>query len=175
MKKLQFAVVALAILAFPFSAQAKTCFWGSCNYVEDGAFVNSGTYWTEASTTYPTVTGCTSLGSTIVAQVGNSGYVEQTFEVDSSYTSYNVDFRAFLLNDTDNWYDQLKVTVTNLDTNQSEVFYLRGSSYTTSCNLNSFTLSNDYDNATVKVRFDVSYSTLGTWQVDDVAFWGNPF
>lgn len=174
MRKLQFALIALVVLAFPFAAQAKSCFWGSCDYVTDGRFVYSGTYWSEnAYVSYPLANNV--CNTSRVAEISNDGYIEQTFYVDDAYTSYELVFDPFLLNDTDNWYDQLKIIITNHTTNATEIIQLRGSSHTNSCNSETFTLSNDYDNDYVTVRFEVAHLTLSNWQVDNVQFWGHPF
>lgn len=174
MKKLQLALIALVILAFPFSAQAKSCFWFSCDYIEDGQFYYSGTYWDEDNyVTYPLASNV--CNSSRVAEIGNDSAVEQTFYVDDSFNFYELVFHPILLDDTDNWYDQLKVTVYNHTTNSYETFYLRGSSFSNSCNNETYTLSNDYDNDWVTVRFEVAYLSLSSWQIDNVQFWGHNY
>ena len=42
----------------------------------------------------------------------------------------NVLFNAWLVNDTNNFYDQLTITVRNNSTNATEVFYERGTTWT---------------------------------------------
>lgn len=174
MKKLQLALIALVILAFPFSAQAKSCFWNSCDYITDGQFASSGTYWNYNSyVSFPLANNV--CNTSRVAEIGNNGVLSQTFYVDDSFTSYELVFHPILLNDTDNWYDQLKVTVYNHTTNSYETFYLRGSSFSNSCNNEVYALSNDYDNDYVTVSFEVAYLSLSNWQIDNVQFWGHPF
>ncbi|HEY0143286.1 MAG TPA: hypothetical protein VGF48_20505 [Thermoanaerobaculia bacterium] len=174
MNKTYLLLLALAALFLPLTAQAQTSCWTySCDYIEDGIFYYGGTYWNDSNTTFPNVTDPCGGWTNRVADIGNQGYVEQTIYINNTYTSYDLQFNAYLLDDTDNWYDQLKVTVKNHNTNQTESFYLRGNEIDLSCGSFSFPLSNDYDNTYVTVRFTVSYLNLGTWYLDNVAFWGN--
>lgn len=173
MTTLRVLAVSLLILALPFSAQAKEC-WGFqpvCNYITDGDFANGGASWTEsAGTSYPSVYRCNY--TTNVAEMQGTEYIEQTVSVDQSHSEFGISFEAYLQNDTNDWYDELKVTVTNLTTNQSEIFYLRGSSYNSTCTAQTYALSNDYSNTNVKIRFQVGTYALGTWEVDHVTFSG---
>jgi len=171
-KKIYSVVLALVVLMTPY-VQAKTCFYNQCDYITDGGFTYGSTYWQTGGgngVTFPNDTSC--YGSK-VAHLDNTEWISQSFYVDDTYTGgFDLQLRIYHLNDTDNWYDQLRITVTNTDTNVSEVFYVRGSSYTTSCGLNVFHLSNDYSNAHVTVKFDVAYLALGQFELDDVGFWG---
>lgn len=170
--KLYCIVLSLVVLIAPY-AQAKTCFMTSCNYITDGAFVYGGTYWNESSTvTYPTIAN--DCKTSKLAELWNTDYIEQSFYVDNGYSNgFTLEFHAYLIDDTDNWYDQLTIRVTNTDTNVTETFYMRGSSYNTQCGTQVLNLSNDYSLHNVKVRFEVSYLSIGKWQLDDVAFWGH--
>lgn len=172
MKKLHLILAAIALFAIPFAAQAQSCSGLSCDYITDGAFTQEDTYWTRSAyATWDYVPGCLwGNPTTTVAEPNNSGTISQTFLVNGSYTSYSIRFVAFLLNDNNSFYDQLKVKVYNHTTNVTETIQLNGNNYTGSCTYNSYVLSNDYDNDYVTVTLEVSYSSLGTWQVDDVAF-----
>jgi hypothetical protein len=168
LKKINVALLVLTLLITPY-AQAKYCYGFSCNYIENGGFGSNGLYWSYANgVTFPTENVC--YGST-VAELENTEWIQQQFYVDDTFSSFSVNFRTYLINDTNNFYDQLKVIVTNLDTNVSETYQLNGSSYNTTCNLHTFNLSNNYSNANVMVRFEVAYLSLGKYQIDDVAFW----
>lgn len=172
MKKI-LVVLAIAFLAVPIPAHAKYCMTLSCNYVIDGSFTNGGADWVESSgVTYPNGNTCS---TNTVAQIPQGGYVYQDFYVDESFTSFAVSFKAYLPNDSGNWYDQITITVTNLDTNVSESFTLNGASYDTNCNNNTYTLSNDYDYANVRVKVSVGTWGLRAWQADDVAFWARRY
>lgn len=172
MKKTIFALVALVVLAVPFSAQAQSCSGLSCDYISDGAFTQEDTYWTRSSgATWGYVAGCLwGNPTTTVAEPRAGGTVSQSFYVNGSYTSYAMRFVAFLQNDTNTAYDQLSVSVYNHTTGQTEVMYLNGNTYNGSCTYNTWTLSNDYDNDWVTVTFTVGGLSSGLWQVDDVAW-----
>lgn len=168
MRKIYSVFVAVLLLVVPY-AEAKTCSGISCNYID--AATNSGfssglSYWTTGGATV--VTG--SCFSSNMAQLDNTDYVQRSFNVDDSYTSYKVVFRAYLPGDNDNFYDELKVRVTNDDTGAYEEYVLHGSSYTNNCNYNTFYLSNDYDGANVTVKISSGNFSLLDWQIDDVGF-----
>ena len=175
--KLYLALITVVLLGAPFAAQAQSCYGLSCDYITDGAFTWEDTYWTRSTNaTWDYVPGCLwGNPTTTVAEPNQSGTVSQTFYVDDAYTSYAMRFVAFLVNDNNNFYDQLKAKVYNHTTGVTETFQLNGNSYTSSCTYNSWTLSNDYDYDWVTVTFEVSYSTLGTWQVDDVAWFARHY
>jgi len=175
--KLHVLLIAVVLLAVPFNAQAQSCGGLACNYVIDGAFTNEDTYWTRsANATWDYVPGCLwGNPTTTVAEPNNSGTVSQTFYVNDAYTSYSMRFVAFLVNDTNTFYDQLKAKVYNHTTGVTETLQLNGNYYDGSCAYNTFTLSNDYDYDWVTVTFEVSYLTYGTWQVDDVAWFGRHY
>ncbi|HEY0143285.1 MAG TPA: hypothetical protein VGF48_20500 [Thermoanaerobaculia bacterium] len=172
MKKLRLVLLAAAIAAIPFSAQAQSCTSLSCDYITDGAFTQEDTYWTRsANATWDYVPGCLwGNPTTTVAEPNPGGSVSQTFYVNGAYTSYAMRWVAFLLNDTNTAYDQLTVRVYNHSTGATESHYLNGNTYNGSCTYNSWTLSNDYDYDWVTVTFSVAGLTSGTWQVDDVAW-----
>ena len=166
------ALFLLAVMAVSINAHGKVCYeffvpW--CDYILNGNFNNGGADWTESSTTsFPNVYRCGSWSN--VAELQGTEYIEQTFYVDDTFSSFSVGYNAYLQGDTNNWYDELKITVTNLSTNQTELRRLRGSSYDTTCALQSWQLSRNYSNVWVKVRFEAGQYTLGTWEVDNVQF-----
>jgi hypothetical protein len=165
----------LIVLAAPLSVQAQTCFWYSCDYIVDGN-METASSWDVTGTIWETVPSCL-YGSpnTTVAALQNTEAVSQDLYVDGSATTWELEFNAFLVDDTENWYDQLKVTVKNLDTNQTETLYLHGNNYDTSCDKVVMTLNNDYSDANVRVKFETAYLATGTYQIDNVSLWGHNF
>jgi hypothetical protein len=174
MKKIIFLIVAV-LLTLPYSAQAQTCFHYSCEYIMDGDFEGSHS-WSSAGgngVTYATITDPCLSGSvsTKVAELQNTESITRTFST-AAHSQWELEFNLYLQNDTENWYDQLKVTVKNNTTNQTETFYFHGDTYNSSCTKRVLTLTKDYDNASVTVKFENSYLATGTWQIDNVGFWG---
>lgn len=176
MKKFYAAFLVFVFVVVTPVAQAKSCILNGCQYVSNATFSSDGLYWTTGGgngVTFPYASQC---GTTTnkVAHLDNTEYIEQSFYVDDTYVEFSLNFNLWHLNDTNNFYDQLRITVTNDDTNVSEVFYIRGSSFTTNCSSlqQNYNLANDYSNANVTVKFDVSYSSLGQYEIDNVGFWG---
>jgi hypothetical protein len=162
------------IFVFSISSQAvaQSCILQSCCWETDGVFANGGNYWDEGpGTTYPISAICQ---TSRVAQLDAGEYVQQSFWVGGGET-VDVTFCAYLLNDTENYYDELTVTVTNHNTNQSELFRLRGSTYNTICSSHKVTLQNNYDNANVTLKFRAGSLASGTWQIDNVQFCTHAF
>jgi hypothetical protein len=173
MKKIYVVLLALTLLVTPY-AQAKTCFGISCNYID--AATNSGfeqsppdNYWGQSGgVSFPSAT-CNGYSST-VAQMDNTEWVSRTFYVDNTYSSFKVQLRAYLPGDNNNFYDELRIRVTNDDTGYSELHTLNGSSYTSHCGYNNFNLSGNYSNSWVTVRISSGNFSLLDWQIDDVGF-----
>ncbi|HEX7150049.1 MAG TPA: hypothetical protein VF618_01080 [Thermoanaerobaculia bacterium] len=176
MKKILFLIVAV-LLTIPYAAEAQVCFHYSCEYIEDGHF--EGTHgWGSGGgngVTFATISDpCAHVSTprnTTVAELQNTEYITRTFTTDA-HTDWDLEFNLFIVNDTENWYDQLKVTVKNNTTNQTETFYFHGNNTNSSCTKKVLNLANDYDNASVTVKFENSYLATATWQIDNVGFWG---
>lgn len=169
MKKVALVLFALTVL-FTSYAQAKTCFGISCNYIDTNAGFEANpcdTNWTFSGVSCVTETSCY---NTTVPDIGPTDSVSRSFYVDNTYSSFSLQFRLFLPNDTNSAYDQLVVTVTNDDTSVSEVFYYNGNTYNTQCGKRVITLANDYSNSDVTVTFYGSGLTAHPWQIDDVGF-----
>jgi hypothetical protein len=169
MKKIFSVLVAVVLFVVPY-AEAKTCFGISCNYIDaatNNHFGSGFNYWTNNGATIANPGSC--YGSAM-ASVGPGDSIERSFYVDNAYTSYKVQFRAWLVDDNDNFYDELRIRVTNNDTGAYEQYSLHGSSFTNHCNNITFNLSNDYDYANVTVKVYTGNFTIRTWQVDDVSF-----
>jgi hypothetical protein len=174
MNKLSFVLLLAVLSAVPISAYAQSCIWLSCNYVTDGSFNSGGTYWNPSNVGFGNV--ATDCGTSNIAYMQDSGTISQTFYIDGAGNSFELDLHAYLEDDTDNWWDELTINVHNDDTHAYETFYLHGSSYDTDCNLLSYyPLSNDYSDSHVTVTISSSYLNLGTWQIDNVAFWVHGF
>lgn len=160
------AIIALAVLILPTSAHATTT-----NLITNGNFSSGSANWTTGgSVTFPNVAICGGSSSPRV-QLDPGESIEQTFDV-GVFSLYELIATYHLINDTDNYYDQLAISVKNNDTGVMEVFYLRGSLWT-NCPWNAqyHTMSNDYDNANVTVRFYVSSLSTSGWYIDNVGFW----
>ena len=173
MRKIFSVLVAVLLLVAPY-AQAKTCTGISCNFIDTNAGFDSGlTDWTTGGVTVNTGSCYSSAMAHFVPGPPGRWLQRDQFEVDTAYASYKLVFRAWLVNDNNNFYDELKVRVTNDDTGAYEEWVLHGSTYTNHCDFNTFYLSNDYDNARVTVKFYIGNFTIRTWQIDDVGFFAS--
>ncbi|HEX7807107.1 MAG TPA: hypothetical protein VF608_00195, partial [Thermoanaerobaculia bacterium] len=129
MKKLYSLLLAVTLLVTPY-VEAKTCYPSYCEFIDTNpGFENAtpGQYWNNIGVTFPVEAGCS---GSHVAEFDNGDELWRFPFADGTYTSFTLSFRASLLNDTDNFYDELKITVKNRDTGVSEVSYLHGNSYT---------------------------------------------
>ncbi|HEY0159472.1 MAG TPA: hypothetical protein VGF28_19450 [Thermoanaerobaculia bacterium] len=177
MRKLSLlAVLALSILLFSPAAEAQSAcaFDGlcSCNYLDEDFSDLNG--WSNNGVDIVTVADPCLWGAPnndVVQFTDSLSYVSTTFTT-TEYESFSVQFSLYLPVDYDDWYDELKVQVTNLDTNVTETRYYRGSDYDTSCNI-VWNLSNDYSNADVRVKFTRGTYGTGTIQIDNASFFGN--
>ncbi len=174
MKKFYVIFLALSVVMTPV-VQAKSCILNGCQYITNATFSSGGTGWTSGGgngVSFPTVNSCGATNTS--AQLDNTEYIQQSFYVDDTYVEFHLNFDLYLLNDSDEWYDQLKVTVTDNTTNATETFYFHGSSFDDDCTSPqvSFQLSNNYSLHNVTVKFENSYLALGSWQIDNVGFWG---
>lgn len=172
MKHLAIAVIVFSLLTAPL-AQAKTCFGISCNYIDAASNSNFqaspwDTNWSAGGASSVTE-GCF---GTVAAEIGpGDTLTRDQFYVDNTYTNgFALQFRLQLPNDTDSAFDQLAVTVTNDDTNVSEVFYYNGNTFTSNCNIRVIQLSNDYSLHNVTVSFTGGGLTSHPWHLDDVGF-----
>jgi hypothetical protein len=172
MKKIYLVLLALVVLATPY-AEAKTCYGISCNYIDaatNSGFDNAthGQYWTyDSGVTFVTENSCY---SSYVAALDNGEAIWRFPYVDATYSSFKLSFRAYLPGDTNNFYDELKITVKDNSTNVTETMYLHGNSYDTQCGYINFYLSNNYSNHNVTVTFQSGGLSSHVWQIDDVGF-----
>lgn len=158
------AAIALAVLMLPTSAHATTY-----NHITNGNFSSNLTGWSSTGTI--ATVGICGGGSSKRVQLDPGEYVEQTFTA-SQFSLWELTATYHLINDTDNYYDQLTMSVTNNSTSVTEGFYLRGSTWTNCGGGTTSTMSNDYDNISVTVRFEVSSLSTSGWYIDNVGFWG---
>jgi len=181
MKKLSLlAFFAAALVFIPLSAQAQpACYPPYCDWMINGDF-SSTTGWTRhTGTSFPSPNDPCLSGSPAnkLAELQNGEWLlSPSMYIDSNWsggTHFEVSFNLYLLDDTENWYDQLKVIVKNLDTNATETFYVHGDTYNTSCTAKLFTLSSNYLNHNVSVRFEVASLATGRYQIDNVSFWSH--
>lgn len=171
MKKIFIVLLALTALVSPY-AQAKTCSGSSCNYID----VNGDFQSSPASSHWSPDTGVLFIGEglcyyTTVADIPpGKGIDRETFYVDGNFSSFQVQFRAFLPVDINSVYDELRVIVTNTDTGVSEVLTMNSYNSSQSCSKRTFSLSRNYSHAHVKVRFEIGGLAQYGWQIDDVTF-----
>jgi hypothetical protein len=176
MKKIYSVLLAVTVLVFTPYAQAMTCYGGVyCIFTDTNpGFENAtpGQYWSyDTGVTFPTESTC--YLNNHVANLDNGEDIWRFPFVNGTFTSFKLQFKAFLPGDTNNFYDELKVTVRNRDTGVEEVMYLHGNSYDGSnCSFNNFYLSNDYSNANTMVLFEAGGLSSHAWQIDDVSFIG---
>lgn len=172
MKRIYRILLAVVLLVSSVTTHAKQCFDffpAFCEYIDNGGFGSGYSGWDSYSGT--TIDNPTRCGySTNLLQMPYGSFIEQTFYVDDEFTQFDIGFFAYLQNDTNNYYDELTITVTNTTSNQSEMFRLRGSTYNTTCARQGRTLQNDYSNSWVTVTFEVGSLTSGLWEIDDVSF-----
>jgi hypothetical protein len=177
MKKIFVALLALAVLVTPY-AEAKTCVGTTCNYIDaatNSGFDNAshGAYWSyDSGVTFVTENICS--GGSYVAALDNGEAIWRFPYIDAAYSSYKLSFKAYLPGDTNNFYDELKITVKNNSTQVTETMYLHGNSYNTSCSAVEFYLSNDYDYVNTTVVFESGGLSSHVWQIEDVGFWAYP-
>lgn len=180
MKTLTVAALVFALLVVPI-AEAKTCAGLACNYIDTNpGFSSDCTYWDCPGPTYypsfPNSTTCSN--STKVCQLGNYAVIKRHFEVDDTYeNTYGIGITAFKLkfdlnlpNDSNNFYDELTVTVRNDDTGDEETTVYRGTNVG-SCQTIDLVLYDDYSEANVTVTFRAGGLLLHPWQIDNVSFW----
>lgn len=178
MKKLFVVLFALAVLITPY-AEAKTCVGGTCNYIDaatNSGFdaSNHGQYWAyDPGVTFVSPSACAN-NTSYVAQLDNTEAIWRFPYIDASYSSYKISFKAYLPGDTNNFYDELKITVRNNTTMVTETMYLHGSSFDNCDPTIEWYLSNDYDLDNTVVVFESGSFSSHAWQIDDVGFWAYP-
>ena len=177
-KLLLLASIVVASMSVSPPVHAATCFSQWCDWVVNGRFSNGATGWDKSeNTTFPYATGC--WGTSRVAQVmpfrPAAGWLSQRMHPDYG-TVYSVEFDLYLLDETNTWFDQLKVTVTDLTTGAKEERVIRGDQYNSICPQvrQVFSLSNNYINHDVELKFAAAGTTTGTFQIDNVNFWSGP-
>jgi hypothetical protein len=178
---LVFAAVVL-LLGAPVAQAGPSCSYPYCDWVLNGRFENgtdtSAKYWTgSANVRYPTITDpCGSFPYptyTKVAQLKRTDLVSQQMYPDYG-THFSVQFRLFLLDDTESFYDQLRVSVKNLDTGALEKYEIHGNTFNSTCAWQTVPLSNNYNSHNVELKFEVASLATGTFQLDYVVFWSWP-
>jgi hypothetical protein len=174
MKKLFVVLLALTALITPY-AEAKTCYGISCNYIDTNsgfdATPNHGQSWSyDAGVTFAATSVCSNNNS-YVALLDNTEAIWRFPFIDDSYSSYKLSFKAYLPGDTNNFYDELKVSVKNNTTQVTETMYLHGNSFDNCGNTIEWYLSNDYDLTNTTVVFESGTFSSHVWQIEDVGFW----
>lgn len=172
MKFKNFVAAFLAVFVLPFSAYANCMFDGCILNLNANFSTGPGSYWTPGgSVTFPQQALCGSGSTNHRALLDPGESISQTFEA-GVWDQYDLLFNAWLVNDTENFYDQLTITVRNESTQVSEVFYFRGTTWTNCSSSFSQTLQNDYDNVDITLTFEVSSLASSGWYIDNAALWG---
>lgn len=186
MKKYGWIVLVAAALFVPVTAQAQTCFWTMCDWLdEDFEGYSTNTQfqngeWNPYAAALVTITDSCynpALSNKVIELPGGGGKISKTFFVDSqvsSNTQFEVDFRMTIEDDTDNWYDVITVRVIDETASTVETFYVRASAYDTSCNdISPLVLSNNYLDHWVTVELETGYLTVTDFLIDQISFWQN--
>lgn len=177
MKKYGWVVLLAAALFVPVTAQAQTCFWTMCDWLDEDFEDNTLSDWNPVYATIENINdSCYSGAANKVVEIQNGGSISKSFYVDgqvSSGTTFELDFRMTIVNDNNSYWDALTVRVINDDTAASEVFYFRSDSYGSSCSDLSVPLSGNYKDHNVTVEFEVYYLSQTAFQLDQISFWQN--
>jgi hypothetical protein len=173
MKKIFVVLLALAAVIAPY-AQAKTCTGTYCNYIDTNpGFEDTpshGYRWSYvAGVTFAPTSVCPS-NSSYVAQLENTEEIWRFPFIDAAYSSYKLTFDVYLPGDTNNFYDELTISVKNNTTQITETMTLHGSSFDNCQGTVEFPLNNDYDYDNTTVVFSSGTFSNHVWQIDNVSF-----
>jgi len=174
-KKFALLAVVVAAMALPASAQ----WFGYTQYIQNGGFSTTSN-WTWGGSAYLDTTSddpCDIYyGYHINAAALFSPYdsVSQTFTVASSQSSFtmSLEVQAQSIAGATSW-DEMKVYVEDLTNGQSEVFYVKGSQLTSTCQRFDFTPIKNYSGHQVRLTINSQAFTSLDWYVDNVAFWSH--
>jgi len=167
-------VSSLLLLALAVPAGAQT------QYLLDNTLdANPGVAWAYGdSNDHQYVTDrCAISGSTWAARL-DAGYgIAQEFNVTSAHVSYSIRLDAYFGDTGGTSDDAINVYVRNLNTNVEEVKTFTAADYGYCASVVGFTLSNDYDNAPVRVTVKRSLGSTSsmTIDVDNIYFFGRPY
>jgi hypothetical protein len=163
-------------MSVPAFAQVQYC-WGTppfpCQYLQNEAF-SDGSIWTFTNGSYQgTLTDqCAWGGGTTGAGVlANGGSIYQDFTA-TQHGSFDLSFDLYFASSGATNYDQLTVTVKNLDNNTQEVFYISGAQVNGQCaGRVTFSPQNNYYGADVRVTFYRAVLSSVGMSIDNVTMW----
>lgn len=175
-KKLVFATLAAAVMTMAVPAHAQYCYR---NYIQNSAF-SSTSNWTFANGAYLDTTSddpCDFIYGYRVSAAAlfqPRSSVSQTFTTDSTAMlgwTMSFEVQAQSIAGANGW-DEIKILVENLTTGQSEMFLVKGTQLTSTCQRFDFTLTKNYRNSTVRITFNSQPFTSLDFYIDNVAFFG---
>lgn|GEM_PF-1710442 len=181
-------IAAASLLGTPAAQAAPSCIGVYCDWILNGGFEQgtdrSADKWSDSpDMTFPAVRDSCLSGAPItkVAEFtrGETGpsWVSQ-LRYPTYGTHYQVAFHIVdLIGDTNSWWDVLRVTVTDYNTNTVEQFTIQGSQFDVSnCATHrwTFNLSNNYYLHNVEVKFEIGAFTTAKFQIDNVSLWSWP-
>ncbi len=170
------AIAATMVLAVPAQAGHIGCYK---NYIQNSNF-NSTTDWTYTNSAYRETAiddPCDIYyGYTMTAAALKNGYdaVAQTFTTDSHTAigwTMNLEVQTTSIAGATAW-DEVRILVENLTTGQSEVFFVKGTQLTSTCQRFDFTLTKNYSNSQVRVTINSQAFSSLDFYIDNVAFFG---
>jgi hypothetical protein len=176
LRKLMSVALLAALIGLPAQAAPTHCYR---NFVTNGAFVDS-TAWTYESGAYRETSQddpCDLFfGYRMTAAALTVPYAkvwQQFTTIPSTAIGWSLSFEVQTqsLAGATGW-DELRVLVQDLSTGQSEVFFVKGSQLTSTCQRFDFTPRNNYSGHVVRVTFSAQPFTALDMYVDNVTFFG---
>ena len=173
-----FVLVAAAVTVGAPAAQAAPGCFGTpagpnCDWVVNGDFELGEHGWSfqDPAAVVPISDPCLYSGR-YVANLPRYGAISQRMNIGVGYgTRFEVNFDLFLRNDTESWWDSLKIVVKDLNTGTLEERQYNGNGFSGSACGVRFPLSRNYSGHAVELKFSTGALATGTYQVDDVQFW----
>lgn len=178
MKTKLLLVAALSLLSLPALANNWQYCIGSgayhtCEYLWDTPLSDGTTYWsydTGSGTSYVS-SPCAGGAYTDAADLDPGDAMFQAVDTDE-WPVWRIEFDLYKTSTSVGSNDYFIVQVYNYNTFQTETINVYASSYSGLCGSVGFNLSNDYDNATVRVLIKKNSSATATMYVDNVTLWG---
>lgn len=176
--RMSWMVLLTLAACIPLSAQIQYCYgYSSCQYLVNTGFDPAGAWVYTGTSARTYVTDACSSGSTWAARVGNGASVYQDFYAEPQGNfphQWNYRFDVYFGSSGGTIYDQLKITVDDLDTGTSETKYIDATQYGTCGSVVTQSLSRDYRGHDVRITFVTAGLAAITIDVDNVAFFSSP-
>lgn len=177
-----FAASTVTLVGAPAAHAAYPDCWAfgpDCQWVVNGTFDSPGTPapWAYSpGVTFPIDTQC--AGTRVAKLVTNTPakeWISQQMYLDPAYAQPHaqVVFSLALRDDTNSFYDQLKVTVKDLDVpNVFEEYAIHGNGFNGECPTRIvWNLFRNYGGHRVELKFDIASLSTGTFIIENVQFW----